>query len=246
MGPGRYALREVAMGMKYKPLREYLSGLPKAKTDVTLRFAEIEKIIGAKLPRSASDYQAWWSNQSHGVQAPAWTDAGFVVDAVDFGRKIVRFSRGTKTSKPRQRKASQPRRAKIDLSATTLIEAGFHSCGHWELKPGGGIHFIGDIPKDPGAYGHAVDGMVMYIGVATMGLKKRIRFYGKPGSTQRTSLRVNDLIAKELAKNRRVELLVVVPGATDWNGLPVDLASGLEHGLIRRYLPPWNKRGIAG
>jgi len=26
----------------------------------------------------------------------------------------------------------------------------------------------------------------------------------------------------------------------------VDLASGLEHGLIKKYLPPWNKRGVAG
>lgn len=232
--------------MKYGPLKEYLSGLPKAKTDVTLRFAQIEEIIGATLPKSAFEYPAWWANQSHNVQAPAWLTAGFVVDAVDFGRRTVRFRRGTKTSKPRQTETSQPRRAKIDLSATMLIKAGFHTCGHWELKPGGGIHFIGDIPKEPGAYGHAVDGMVMYIGVATMGLKKRIRFYGKPGSTQRTSLRVNDLIAKELAKNRTVELLVVVPGANDWNGLPVDIASGLENGLIKKYMPPWNKRGVAG
>lgn len=232
--------------MKYEPLKQYLSGLPKAKADVTLRFADIEKIIWARLPRSALEYQAWWGNQAYGVQAPAWTDAGFVVDYVDLGRKIVRFRRGTKTSKPRQRKAPQPRRVKIDLPATALTKAGFHSCGHWELRPGGGIHFIGDIPKDPGAYAQAVDGVVMYIGVATMGLKKRIYFYGKPGSTQRTSVRVNDLIAKELAKSRKVELLVVVPGATEWNGLPVDIASGLEHGLIRKYLPPWNKRGVAG
>lgn len=232
--------------MKYEPLKEYLSGLLKDKTDVTLRFAEIEKIIGAKLPKSAFEYQAWWGNQSYGVQAPAWTDAGFVVDAVDFARRTVRFRRGTKTRKLRQTKTSQPRRPKIDLPAAVLIKAGFHQCGHWELRLGGGIHFIGDIPSDPGAYAHAVDGAVMYIGVATLGLKKRIYFYGKPGSTQRTSLRVNDLIAKELARNRKVELLVAVPGATEWNGLPVDLASGLEHGLIRKYLPPWNKRGVAG
>ena len=232
--------------MKYGPLKEYLLGLPKSKTDVTLRFAEIEEIIGAKLPKSAFEYPAWWANQSHNVQAPAWTNAGFVVDAVDFARRTVRFRRGTKTSKPRQENASKTRTSRIEIRAATLIECGFHSCGQWELRPEGGIRFIGDLPKDPGVYAHAVNGEVMYIGVATMGLKKRIYFYGKPGATQRTSIRVNDLIAKELNQGRRVDLLVVVPGETEWNGLPVDLASGLECGLIQKYLPPWNMRGVAG
>jgi hypothetical protein len=232
--------------VKYQPLRDYLASLPKRKQDVTLRFAEIENIIGARLPRSASDYLAWWGNQDYGVQAPAWIGAGFVVDGVDLERKLVRFQRGNRTTKPRVEKKPPRAKARTDLPASVLIEAGFHLCGQWETSPAGGIRFLGDIPRDPGAYAHAVDGVGMYIGVATMGLKNRIYFYGKPGSTQRTSVRVNDLIAKELAKNRKVDLLVVVPGATEWNGLPVDLASGLEHGLIRKYLPPWNRRGVAG
>lgn len=232
--------------MKYGPLRDYFLGLPKSKTDVMLRFSEIEKIIGARLPKSASQYAAWWGNQDYGVQAPAWIGAGFVVNGVDLGRKLVRFHRGNKAVKPKKGSKSPRAKTRTELPAGDLKKAGFYVCGHWEMKGHGGITFVGDIPKDPGAYAHVVNGVVMYVGVATMGLKKRIYFYGKPGSTQRTSLRINDLIANELAKKRVVELLVVVPGATQWNGLPVDLASGLESGLIKKYMPPWNKRGVAG
>jgi hypothetical protein len=232
--------------VKYGPLRDYLWALPKSTTDVSLRFSEIERIIQAKLPKSASEYGAWWGNQDHGVQAPAWIGAGFVVDGVDFGRKLVRFQRGDRTTKPRIAKKQPRTKTRIDLPVGELIEAGFHLCGHWELLPAGGIRFAGEIPKEAGVYAYALDGMIVYIGVATIGLKKRVYFYGKPGPSQPTNLRINDLISKALAKKREVELLVVVPGTTEWNGLPVDLASGLEHGLIKKYLPPWNKKGAAG
>ena len=46
--------------MKYAPLQEHLKALPASKKGVTLRFEEIEKLIKAKLPKSASEYQEWW------------------------------------------------------------------------------------------------------------------------------------------------------------------------------------------
>jgi len=79
-----------------------------------------------------------------------------------------------------------------------------------------------------------------------MGLKKRLYFYGKPGSTQRTSIRINGLIKKELKAGRKVELIAAFPEPSTWNGLPVDCVTGLESGLIKQYCPPWNMRGVAG
>ena len=79
--------------MKYEPLADYLAQLPVSRHELTLRFAEIEEIIGAKLPKSASTYREWWANQGYGSQAPYWQGAGFVVDGVDLARKIVRFRR---------------------------------------------------------------------------------------------------------------------------------------------------------
>jgi hypothetical protein len=108
------------------------------------------------------------------------------------------------------------------------------------------IHLIGDIPTEPGVYAHVVNRRVYYVGVATMGLKKRLYFYGKPGSTQRTSIRVNGLIKKELKAGKTVELIAAFPEPTSWNDLPVDRVTGLEAGLVRKLGPPWNKRGVAG
>lgn len=231
--------------MKYGPLRDYLSGLPESRSEITLRFAEIEKVIGARLPRSAFDYQAWWGNQDYGVQAPAWMGAGFLVDAVDLSRRTVRFRRGRRTTQGRKAGTPKSARTRVKLAANELIEAGFQRCGCWTTNAEGSVRFVGDIPKAPGVYAFALDDVVVYVGVATMGLKKRLNSYGRPGASQLTNIRINSLIAKELTKGREFELLVAVPGETEWNGLPVDIASGLELGLIREYLPPWNKRGVA-
>lgn len=234
--------------MKYGPLREYLQALPASKQSVTLSFAEIERILGAKLPKSASDYQEWWANQDYGVQAAAWRGAGFRAENVNVGRKTVGFrredappSKTPKTKKPKSKKRAESK----PIPAKSLLDAGFQKFGAWELR-GDRIALIGDIPAEPGVYAHVVDGAVYYIGSATMGLKKRLYFYGKPGKTQATSIRVNALIKDELAKGRTVELIAALPEPTSWNGLPVDRITGLETGLIKAHCPPWNKRGVAG
>ncbi len=63
---------------KYDPLKRYLIRKRAARVDLT--FSEIERIIGAMLPKSALRPQ-WWANESppestH-VQASAWRDAGY-------------------------------------------------------------------------------------------------------------------------------------------------------------------------
>ena len=79
---------------KYDPLNEYLSNLS-GKNEITLSFEQVEKIIQAKLPFSAYNHRAWWSNERHGVHvsAHAWMGAGWLVDAVDQSAHLVRFVR---------------------------------------------------------------------------------------------------------------------------------------------------------
>jgi len=51
--------------MNYEKFGEYLSN---QKNSFSIKFEEIEEIIGEKLPDSAYDYQAWWSNsESHSL-----------------------------------------------------------------------------------------------------------------------------------------------------------------------------------
>lgn len=74
---------------KYAPLFDFL----REQTDrlVTIKFEEIEKIIGNKLPASAYKHKAWWGNTRSGtyVQSAAWLEANFRVEDVFFGEVVV-------------------------------------------------------------------------------------------------------------------------------------------------------------
>jgi hypothetical protein len=77
---------------KYDPLKRYLSRQKTVGVDLT--FTELERIIGAMLPKSAHRPQ-WWANEtdaetSH-VQVAAWRDAGFKAFLV--GSEQVRFEK---------------------------------------------------------------------------------------------------------------------------------------------------------
>jgi len=78
---------------KYDPLARHLATLQGDAFE--LSFAEIEKILGAPLPRSASRPQ-WWANvtspETTHVQREAWRAAGFDAFLIA-GRDRVRFRR---------------------------------------------------------------------------------------------------------------------------------------------------------
>jgi hypothetical protein len=74
---------------KYEPLTAFLR---RQKADeVRLTFAQIEHVIGAKLPPKAQLHRAWWSNSgSNNVMTKAWLVAGFRSEQVDIeGRQLV-------------------------------------------------------------------------------------------------------------------------------------------------------------
>jgi hypothetical protein len=77
---------------KYEPLTEFL----RRHSDAIVRisFDEIERVIGAKLPPSATHHRAWWSNNAqNNVMTKAWRDAGFESEDVDMKRRRVAFRR---------------------------------------------------------------------------------------------------------------------------------------------------------
>lgn len=86
------------MPAKYEPLEIHLRATPPKVREVTLSFAEIERILGAPLPESSITHRPWWGNQRDSKsrpQAHAWLSAGFLVDTVNQGRAhgSVRFKR---------------------------------------------------------------------------------------------------------------------------------------------------------
>jgi hypothetical protein len=77
---------------KYEPLAQFLRT---QKTDeVRLTFAEIERIVGAKLPPSARKQRAWWSNNpDNSVMTKVWLAAGFRSEQVDMEARELLFRR---------------------------------------------------------------------------------------------------------------------------------------------------------
>jgi len=78
---------------RYQPLLQHPS--KQSIDDLTPDFAEIERILGASLPPSASKYPAWWVNERAGrsVHARSWSDAGFRTPAVDLSARHITFRR---------------------------------------------------------------------------------------------------------------------------------------------------------
>jgi hypothetical protein len=80
---------------KYEPLAEFLR--TQRTNEVSISFADIERIVGAKLPPTAQRHRAWWSNNpSNSVMTKAWLDAGFRSEQVDLAAGRLVFRRAGK------------------------------------------------------------------------------------------------------------------------------------------------------
>jgi hypothetical protein len=77
---------------KYEALTQFLKG--QWPQEVPMSFAEIERVVGVKLPRSAHVHRPWWSNNpSNSAMTKAWLEAGFRTERVDMSGKTLVFRR---------------------------------------------------------------------------------------------------------------------------------------------------------
>lgn len=77
-------------GSKYYPLYQYLD--QSDQDEVSLTLAEIETLLDDTLPPSARTHRGWWSNRQQGaVQAEAWMEAGYEVEAIDLEEGSITF-----------------------------------------------------------------------------------------------------------------------------------------------------------
>ncbi len=59
-----------------------------------MSFAEIEQVLGAKLPPAAHAHRAWWSNNpSNNVMTRSWLAAGYATERVDMASERLVFVR---------------------------------------------------------------------------------------------------------------------------------------------------------
>lgn len=75
---------------KYEPLTAFLKS--KHGREIRMSFAEVEKVIGEKLPAKSKANRAWWSNNpSNSVMTKAWLAAGYKSAQVDMGSEKLTF-----------------------------------------------------------------------------------------------------------------------------------------------------------
>jgi hypothetical protein len=87
-------LQRAAERGKYAPLYRRLLKLPGTEWRAT--FAEIEKVLGFKLPDSARIHRPWWANQGERgghSHALAWEMAGWKTSQVDMANESLVFVR---------------------------------------------------------------------------------------------------------------------------------------------------------
>ncbi len=108
------------------------------------------------------------------------------------------------------------------------------------MNAAGSIRFTGRVPDEPGVYAFVLADIVVYVGVTLRSLQARMRQYRRGDPRQRTSARINGRIKSALEAKQALKVLFATPKHSDWNGLPVSTASGLEVGLIQAIRPQWN------
>ncbi len=74
---------------KYEPLGRFLR--QQGSELVVMKFEDIERVVGSKLPASSRQHRAWWSNNpNNNVMTRVWLDAGFQTEQVDVeGRRLI-------------------------------------------------------------------------------------------------------------------------------------------------------------
>ena len=85
---GRAMTRGTGRPPKYAPLAAHLAAQPDDVARVELTFAEVEAILGARLPPTAVR-PIWWSNSMSSPQGRAWLAAGWRATPRVGGRRVI-------------------------------------------------------------------------------------------------------------------------------------------------------------
>ena len=80
---------------KYLPLEEWFRKQSSTKKQIKLTFVQVEKILGAPLPASATKLKTWWTNVQPKIQShrTSWLNNGWMVVEFDQKAKWVQFER---------------------------------------------------------------------------------------------------------------------------------------------------------
>jgi hypothetical protein len=123
-----------------------------------------------------------------------------------------------------------------------LKKAGFTEVGRWELGKRGPTCILDKERTTFNVlYAFVSSRRILYVGKTTLPLGSRMYQYQRPGKSQRTNIRVNALIEKLLADAAKIKIFALPdPGNLDYKGFHLNLAAGIEDGVISSLQPEWN------
>ncbi len=81
----------------YEKLKRFLATLPLQQEQLALTFDDLGKIMGQKLPKTASHDRPWWANTTVSPQGAAWLAAGWRLENVYLGAQVTVFRRKGKS-----------------------------------------------------------------------------------------------------------------------------------------------------
>ena len=115
---------------KYAPLADHLRS--SGQESVAMTFGDIERIIGAKLPQSAFNHRAWWSNNpTNNIMTHAWLKAGYTTVNVDMAGRTLVFRKSASYETPPE---SDSRALRDAVAAPAAAEAASFSFVFGALK----------------------------------------------------------------------------------------------------------------
>jgi len=125
-----------------------------------------------------------------------------------------------------------------------LLCLGFKKAGDWLLKDENLQFDLREYQDETNIiYAFTINGKIMYIGKSVQSLKTRVNLYKNAGESQKTNLRVNANLIDELLKGKSISIYALVFEVPFYYAdIQIDLAAGLEDGLIKKFDPDWNVR----
>jgi hypothetical protein len=82
---------QVAVTGRYAPLYRHL--LAETGADLVMTFAQIEEVLGGRLPPSARKHRPCWANSQASLLGRVWLRAGWRLAAIDLQGEVARFER---------------------------------------------------------------------------------------------------------------------------------------------------------
>ncbi|QRN84479.1 GIY-YIG nuclease family protein (plasmid) [Chloroflexota bacterium] len=128
------------------------------------------------------------------------------------------------------------------LAIEQLVNLGFEKVGFWMLQD---KELIFDLVKNSEdekiLYAFVVNGDIKYIGKSIQSLQKRIYLYKVGHDSQKTNFRVNAELVTALSTTDKVDIYAFIPKIPlFYSDVEIDLAAGLESGIIEKFNPEWN------